>query len=84
MKEANKPPAGRNIPKRLCKRVISHTFWLRNRRKRRFLTQKYLIRYTPKMFFEEYIIFKKIVTKGVVELYLFKILGVIYAPSYTD
>jgi hypothetical protein len=45
-------------------------------------TQKNLIRYTVKMFFEEYIKLKKIFTiKGIVELYLFKVLGVIqYMP----
>jgi hypothetical protein len=36
------------------------------------------------MFFEEYINFFLNVTSGVVELYLFKVLGVIYAPSHPD
>jgi hypothetical protein len=49
-----------------------------------FFTQKYLIRYTPKIYFEEYINLKNVVIYGVVEFYLFKVLGVIYAPSHPD
>jgi hypothetical protein len=43
--------------------------------------KKVSIIYTPKMFFEEYIHFKNVRYLGVVELYLFKVLGVIYAHS---
>jgi hypothetical protein len=37
---------------------VLHTFWLKNPRKRRFFALKYLTRYNPKKFFEEYINFK--------------------------
>jgi hypothetical protein len=40
--------------------------------------------YTPKMFFEEYIHFKNFRYLGIVELYLFKVLGVRYAHSPSD
>jgi hypothetical protein len=35
-------------------------------------------------FFKEYINFKLIITEDIVELYLFKVLEVIYAPSCPD
>ncbi len=36
------------------------------------------------MFFEKYIILKIFVTEGFVELYLFKVLEVIYTPSHPE
>ncbi len=50
LKEVNKPLAGRNIQKQCWKRVVSSNFWLKNSPKTPFFTQKYSIRYTPKMF----------------------------------
>jgi hypothetical protein len=38
-----------------------------------FFAQKYLTRYTPDMFFEEYINFQFSCYFGIVELYLFKV-----------
>ncbi len=46
--------------------------------------QKYLTRYIPKTFFEEYINLKFFITKAIAELYLFKVSKVIYAPSRPD
>jgi hypothetical protein len=45
--------------------------------------QKYLTRYTQKTFFEEYINFKNHYL-AIAELYLLKVLDVIYAPSRPD
>jgi hypothetical protein len=42
-----------------------------------FIAQKYLIRYIPEAFFEEYIIFKNFVSQVIVELCLFKVVEVI-------
>jgi hypothetical protein len=47
-----------------------------------FFTLKYLTKYTPEMFLRITLILKLFVTFGVVELYLFKVLEVIYAPSH--
>jgi hypothetical protein len=44
-----------------------------------FFAQKYFTRYTQTTFFEECINFKSLA-----ELYLFKVLEVIYAPSHPD
>jgi hypothetical protein len=49
LKEANKPPAGRNTQKRHRKQGISSLFGLKIADPP-FFAQKYLIRYTPKMF----------------------------------
>jgi hypothetical protein len=54
--------------------------------KTQFFAQKYLTRYTHKMFFEDYINFKIVhyLNPPIAELYLFKVSEVIYAPSCTD
>ncbi len=49
-----------------------------------FFAQKYLTRYTCEMFFEEYINFKIVRYWAITELYQFKVLEVIYAPSHMD
>ncbi len=47
-----------------------------------FLTLKYLTKYTPKSSFEEYINFQIFqYLRGVVDLFMFKVSEVIYAPS---
>jgi hypothetical protein len=56
LKEANKPPAGQNKQKRHRKQLISCLLGLKIAYPP-FFAQKYLIRYTPKMFFEESINF---------------------------
>jgi hypothetical protein len=63
-KEANKPPTGQKLqkgdengwfPALFGIKIIENTV----------IPQKYLKRYTPEMFFEEYIIFKKFKDSGV-------------------
>ncbi len=49
-----------------------------------FFAQKYLTRYTHKMFLRNTSILKLFITQAIVELYLFKVSEVIYAPSRTD
>jgi hypothetical protein len=55
------PHAARNIEKSK-KQVVSCTFWLVNHQKCCFFAQKYLSRYTPEMFFEEYVNLKIFIT----------------------
>jgi hypothetical protein len=50
------------------KQAVLRAFWPINRPKHRYLT-----RYTPKTFLEEYINFKIFCYLGIVELYLFKV-----------
>ncbi len=55
-RELYKPPVGRNTQKQHQQREVSLTFCLKIA-ETRFFTQRYLIRYTHKMFFEDYINF---------------------------
>jgi hypothetical protein len=61
VKEGTQAPRRPKYTKTAQKWLIFCTFWLKNCQKT-FFAQKYLIRYTPKMIFEECIDFKCFVT----------------------
>jgi hypothetical protein len=52
--------------------------------KKLFFTLKYLTRYTPETFLRNTLIQIFFFTYAIMELYLFKVLEVIYAPSRPD
>ncbi len=73
LKEANKPPSWPKYTKLAPKMGGFLYFQPAKSPKMSFFAKKYLIRYTPKTFFEEYINFKTFHYQGVVELNLFKV-----------
>ncbi len=77
------PHAARNIEKRQKTGGFLH-FLACKLPKMLFFAQKYLTRYTPETFFEEYVNFKIFHYLAIVELYLFKVSEVINAPSRPD
>jgi hypothetical protein len=66
------------------KRMVSHTFWLLNCQKRRFSLKSTEQDILLRRFWRNKLIFELFVTLGIVELYLFKVLKVIYAPNCPD
>jgi hypothetical protein len=80
LKEANKPPSQPKYTK-MAKKAVSCTFWLKICQKRNFSLKITLQDILPRCFLRNTLILKFFITLSIVELYLFKVSGFIYAST---